>query len=66
MAVEQIQSLLNCCSIDCQSLVDICASWFEAIFLLKVVIDIHDKNSVIERVSKSVQMLFPVKTNTWK
>ena len=31
-AAEDIQALLNyCCSIDCQSTADICASWFEAI-----------------------------------
>jgi hypothetical protein len=36
------------------------------IFPLKVVVGIHDKNSVTERVSKSVQMLLPVRINTWK
>jgi hypothetical protein len=36
------------------------------LFILKVVVttDIHDKNSATERVSRSVQMLLPVKTNT--
>lgn len=53
------------CSIGRQFTADTCASQFQ-IFPLKVVVGIHDKNSVTERVSKSVQMLLPVRINTWK
>jgi hypothetical protein len=37
---------------------------FSKLFLLKVVVDVYDKNSVMARVSKSVQMLLPVKIKT--
>ena len=53
------------CSIGRQFTADTCTSRFQ-IFPLKVVVGIHDKNSVTERVSKSVQMLLPVRINTWK
>lgn len=58
-------AFLNCSSIDRQYAVDIRASQFQTISTKKVV-GIHDKNSVTERVSKSVHMLLPVKMNTWK
>jgi hypothetical protein len=53
------------CSIGRQFTADTCTSRFQ-IFPLKVVVGIHDKNSVTERVSMSVQMLLPVRINTWK
>jgi hypothetical protein len=63
---EDIQALLNCAVALIANLQQIYALHGLKLFLLKVVVDIHDKNSVIERVSKSVHMLLPVKINTWK
>ena len=62
---NKFRGVLKWCSIGRQSTIDACVSQFQ-IFRPKVVVGIHDKNSVTERVSKSVQRLLPVRINTWK